>query len=94
MNDFVRKGEYSYYISRVSKPVYSVHYYQQGQSYSFKVVYYGSGGGLFLCIADVPASFKVDLRSLTPISASSIVYNCYDYDTSGKCLGCRVGHHL
>lgn len=79
----------------MSNPVYSVHFYQdKDMLYSYKVLYHGSGGGLFLCIADITSNLKVVLRSLTPISASNIVYNCYNYDIGGRCLACRNGNHL
>lgn len=94
LNKYIIQGQYGFYISRMSNPVYSVHYYTTNSIYSYKVLYHGSGGGLFLCIADVPPSMLVDLRSLTPISASSIVSNCYDYDVGGGCLQCKEGHHL
>lgn len=94
LNKYITQGQYGFYISRMSNPVYSVHYYITNSMYSYKVLYHGSGGGLFLCIADVPPSMYVDLRSLTPISASSIVDNCFDYDVSGSCLQCKDGQHL
>ena len=94
LDNFIRKGEYSHYISRMSNPVFSVHYYQQTSSYSYKLLYFGSGGGLFLCIADISPQQQVSLRTLTPISASNIIYNCIDYDVSGKCIGCKTGSHL
>ncbi len=78
----------------MSNPVYSVHVYKNKEMYSYKVLYHGSGGGLFLCIADIGWNLKVQLRSLAPISASNVVYNCYDYDLNGRCLACRSGNHL
>jgi len=91
---YIRKGEYAHYISRTANPIFSIHYYEKNGVYSYKILYFGSGGGLFLCIADVPASLTVQLRSLTPISASNIIYNCFDYDINGRCIGCRDGNHL
>lgn len=94
LNTFIRTGQYSHFISRTGNPIYSVHYYITDNRYSYKVLYYGSGGGLFLCIADVPPALNVQLRSLTPISSSNIVDNCTDYDTSSNCLRCGDKYHL
>lgn len=63
-------------------------------TYSFKLLYQGSGGGLFLCIADIPLSLTVQLRSLTPISASNMIDFCVDYNTEGSCLRCASSYHL
>lgn len=75
-------------------PLYSVHYYTRNQTYSYKLLYHGSGGGLFLCIADVDENMRVNLRSLTPISASNVINNCNDYDMGGRCLQCKDSDHL
>lgn len=94
LNSYITKGQYSHYISRVSNPVYSVHYYVTNETYSYKLLYQGSGGGLFLCIADVPLNLVVGLRSLTPISASLMIDFCIDYNTEGNCLRCGNFYHL
>lgn len=94
LNTFVRVGQYSHFISRTGNPVYSVHYYIKDKQYSYKVLYYGSGGGLFLCIGDVPPTFKVNLRSLTPISSSNVIDFCIDYDENSNCLRCAANYHL
>lgn len=94
LNTYILKGQYSHYISRMSNPIFSVHYYMINQTYSYKILYYGSGGGLFLCIADVFTNMNVQLRSLTPISASDIIDFCSDYDTYSKCLRCNNNYHL
>lgn len=94
LNTFIRVGQYSHFISRTGNPIYSVHYYVVDNRYSYKILYYGSGGGLFLCIADVPPTFKVQLRSLTPISSSNIIDFCIDYDTNSICLRCATNYHL
>lgn len=94
LNTFIRVGQYSHFISRTGNPIYSVHYYVTGDKYSYKILYYGSGGGLFLCIADVPPKLNVQLRSLTPISSSNIIDFCIDYDTTSICLRCAANYHL
>lgn len=94
LNTYILRGQYSHFISRMSNPIFSVHYYTKNNLYSYKVLYYGSGGGLFLCIADVSPNMAVALRSLTPISASDIIDFCADYDTSSKCLRCNSTYHL
>lgn len=94
LNTYILRGQYSHFISRMSNPIFSVHYYTKNSLYSYKILYYGSGGGLFLCIADVSPSMSVTLRSLTPISASDIIDFCADYDTSSKCLRCNSTYHL
>lgn len=78
----------------MANSIFSVKYYTNNGNYSYKVIYLGSGGGLFLCIADVSENLKIDLRSLTPISASNIIDNCLDYDVNSKCIGCKDKFHL
>lgn len=94
LNNYILRGQYSHFISRVSNPVYSAHYYTTGETFSYKLLYHGSGGGLFLCIADVPPNLAVNLRSLTPISASNVIDFCIDYTTEGACLRCQELYHL
>lgn len=94
LNTYIIRGQYGHYISRMSNPIYSVSYYTTNSTYSYKLLYHGSGGGLFLCIADVPPNMVVQLRSLTPISASNIIDFCYDYETNGTCLRCNDAYHL
>lgn len=90
----IRRGQYSHFISRSSNPIFSIHYYLIDRQYTYKILYQGSGGGLFLCIADVPPNLNVKLRSLTPISASNVVDYCEDYNESIKCVRCGKGKHL
>jgi hypothetical protein len=78
----------------VTNPIFSVHYYTTKDTFSYKLLYEGSGGGLLLCIADVHPNMSVILRSLTPISSSSVVDYCQDYNTVGKCLSCSNAYHL
>lgn len=95
LNTFVRTGQYGHYISRVGNPVYSIHYHTNGNTVSYKVLYEGSGGGLFLCIADVDQNLKVGIRSLVVISLTQIVDYCIDYDISSvNCIRCQSGYHL
>ena len=95
MNTYVRTDQYAHYISRMGNPIYSVHYYMNGSSHSYKVLYEGSGGGLFLCIADVSADLKVRIRSLVVISLTQMIDYCIDYDISSvDCMRCQQGFHL
>ncbi len=94
LNSRIRAGEYAHFLSRSGNPVYSVSYYTTGDRYSYKILYHGSGGGLFLCIADVPPSLNITLRSLVPITVSNIIDYCVDYSTGSLCLRCQPGFHL
>lgn len=73
----------------MSNPVHSVHYRINGGQYSYKVLYLASGGGLFLCIADVTPVMFVNIRNMIPISTNLIVENCCNYNINGSCLQCR-----
>ena len=65
-------------------------------SFGYKVLYEGTGGGLFLCIAEVPSNtYAVKIFSLTVIELAQIVDNCIDYEISTtKCIRCASGYHL
>lgn len=92
----IRNGQYKHFISRVSNPIYSVHYYTTGGAYSFKVLYEGSGGGLMLLIADVglPPAYAVTIRSFVAIAVTKLIPYCLDYDLSPVCIRCIDGYHL
>lgn len=105
MDSFLRRGEWGHFISKSANPVYSVHYRTRDDvdefgrnytTYGYKVLYEGTGGGLFLCIADVPNNtYTVRIASLTVIELAQIVDNCIDYEVSTtKCLRCAFGYHL
>lgn len=64
----------------MNNPIYSVAYYTSGQRYSYKILYYGTGGGLYLCIADVTLGVKPTLRSLVAIASSNITDYCIEYN--------------
>ena len=91
----IRNGEYSHFISRSSTPVYSVHYSINGTTYGYKVLYEGTGGGLFLCITQVSEALRVSIFSLTTISMTYLIENCIDYDQiTSKCIRCGKDFHL
>lgn len=98
----MRVGQYSHYISRTANPIYSVHYYTKASStnsssltYSYKILYHGSGGGLFLLIADVPPNLNVQVRALNVIASSNVIDYCVDYGTAdSSCLRCGDQYHL
>ncbi len=96
---FIR-GEHSSFLRRTN-PVYSVHYYKKSNNTdSYKILYHGSGGGLYLCIGDITVTedvktkYTIELRSLVAISAYTD--NCVDYSSKDlkECLRCVEKFHL
>lgn len=55
VNKDIRTGQYSHFITKGGNPVYSIHYRvsDNNEKYSYKILYEGSGGGIFLLIADI-----------------------------------------
>jgi hypothetical protein len=78
----------------MSNSVDSVYYRINGGQYSYKVLYLASGGGLFLCIADVSPLMVVNIRNMIPISTNLVVENCCNYDINRNCIQCKEGAHL
>jgi hypothetical protein len=71
------KGEYNSFISKTSQPVVSVAFYLLDGVYNYKLLYFGSGGGLMLCIISLdPTSGIIRLISFVQISAGSTIINC------------------
>jgi hypothetical protein len=78
----------------MSNSVHSVQYRIDGGQYSYKVLYLASGGGLFLCIADVSPAMIVSIRNMIPISTNLVVENCCNYNINSNCIQCKEGTHL
>ena len=96
VNRDIRTGQYKHFISRVGNPVYSVHYYiAENGNYSYKILYEGSGGGIFLLITDIsPTDLVSKIRSLVTIELTQLIDFCIDYNTQSQCTLCRDGYHL
>jgi hypothetical protein len=76
LNALIRAGEYQHFISKMPNPIYSIYYYTIGQRYTYKILYHGTGGGLYLCIADVTLGLRPTLRSLVAITSNNIIDFC------------------
>ena len=95
-NDFMLKGEYGHFISRVAQAVYAVSYFAVGNENQYKILYFGSGGGLMMSIITytVAADKPIKLNAFVPIGTTNIIDNCVLYTDSLKCSACIPGYHL
>lgn len=73
----MQTGSYSHFISRTSQPIISVSFYALNSTNNYKILYYGSGGGLLLCIIGISTlNNQINLRSLVNIGTTNIVDLC------------------
>ena len=94
-DNFMRRGEYSHFISRTLQPIISVSTYDMGGVRQFKILYEGSGSSLLLCLIGINmSSNRIELRSFVTIGLSKFVDLCVDYTTQSECLRCQRGYHL
>ena len=88
-------GGYKYFITRSPSHIKSVNLEYDSLDANFRIIYFGSGGGLMLCIISINILTKViQLRSFVAIDGGYLVEKCLDYGSDFKCKACEEGYHL
>lgn len=88
-------GDYKHFITRSPAYIKSVHLEYESLDANFRIIYFGSGGGLMLCVISINILTKaIQLRSFVAIDAGYLVNKCSDYGSDFKCKACEHGYHL
>jgi hypothetical protein len=89
------KGEYNIFISQSPQPVQSVATYTVNNTYNYKILYLGSGGGLMMCIIALEKTYgSIRIYSFVRIDPGSIIDYCALYGSSLQCIQCGDAYHL
>lgn len=90
-NNFMLNGVYSHFIARIPQPINAVSYFTLGNQNQYKILYYGSGGGLMMCII---SSNPLIINSFVAIGTTNVIENCGLYNEALQCVACNTGYHL
>lgn len=61
----------------------------------YKILYYGSGGGLMMSIITIStATNAFQLNSFVPIGTTNVIDYCGLYNEALQCVACVIGYHL
>lgn len=94
-NNYMLTGEYSHFISRTAQPINAVSFFTIGTQNQYKILYYGSGGGLMMSIITISTSTNAfQLNSFVPIGTTNIIDYCGLYNEALQCVACAIGYHL
>lgn len=73
-------GNYKHFITQSPTYIKSIRVDYDDLEANFKIIYYGGGGGLMLCIISINILTKaIQLRSFVAIDAAKLVENCLTY---------------
>ena len=82
-------------MSRTAQPVHAVSTFSFNTLQQYKILYYGSGGGLMMSIITISTiTNAIQLNSFVLIATSSLIDNCGLYNEALQCVACTVGYHL
>lgn len=88
-------GDYKHFITRSPVYIKSVSLEYESLDANFRIIYYGSGEGLMLCIISINILTKtIQLRSFVAIDVNRLISNCLDYSNDLECNACEAGYHL